>query len=95
MRGGLPWTVADDWALFRDQYGMDIKVLRPGLVAYEGDSSTRSDDSMARDHLIDESYAGIIGRAKTAVAVRSRLAAARLAIRATIRDYSTNAQTLV
>lgn len=95
LRGGLPWTVADDWALFRDQYGMDIKVLRPGLVSYEGDSSTRSDDSMAQDHLINGSYAGIIGRAKTAVAVRSRLAAARLATRATIRDYSTKAQTLV
>lgn len=83
---GDPWTIADDWPLFRDRYGLDIRVLRPGLVTYMGGSTTRDAESLARDGETPGRAGGLLVRLKTAVALRSRWQALRLAVRATAHD---------
>lgn len=86
---GGPWTIADDWPLFRDRYGLDIRVLRPGLVTYMGGSTTRDAESLARDALSAAGDGRPLTRLKTAVGLRSRSRAARLVVRATLRDIAT------
>ncbi|WP_324701508.1 glycosyltransferase family 25 protein [Micrococcus sp. HOU01] len=85
---GGPWTIADDWPLFRDRYGLDIRVLRPGLVTYMGGSTTRDAESLARDSETPDRAGSFLARVKTAVALRSRWQAARLAVRATLHDIA-------
>ncbi|WP_145951244.1 glycosyltransferase family 25 protein [Micrococcus luteus] len=83
---GGPWTIADDWPMFRDRYGLDIRVLRPGLVTYMGGSTTREAASLARDSETTDRAVGLLDSLKTALALRSRWRAARLAVRATAHD---------
>lgn len=86
--GGRPWTLADDWPLFRERYGLDIKVLRPGLATYQGGSTTRTEESAALDTSASAERPSLSENLKTRIAARSRLRASILALKATRLDMS-------
>lgn|GEM_PF-965868 len=88
--GGRQDTAADDWKRFRDRWGLDVHVLRPGVVDFMGGSMTRPEEALESEERAVASAAPTsrLDRLRTALALRSRLAAARLLVEATRRDLA-------
>lgn len=80
--------VSDAWSLFRDEAGLDVAFLRPSLVTFAGVSSVRPPDVLAREAEEDAVAPPRTFRTRVSerVAVRSRLRASKLAVRATVED---------
>ena len=85
---GQPRDLADDWARFRREAGLDVAVLRPSLAAWMDGSTTRDDSVIVAERLTTapEGSETLHSWLRTHIAVRSRMRALALACRATVDD---------